>query len=318
MSDRPITLRFRHKTEEEQALPPIRCGDSADIISGALSGNRGTLLVQEYCDNKPCRVIHVSPGNRYHFQRAESFRWSAVVVCIAFLDWFHIAFNVINLIIISTSNVAHQQGGKVKYMCWLCIGIYVVRVVIQPLIVCVHACRASTSRVETPAQKEQRKQREKQDKINGLKQAVEMELQRGGEQDVRYINARETLKMSIAAPLVDDDDGTPEPEPELILDADVSRDVKSQLIALFQEYSPEQVASVDSMLKDWDGNEEELLANMRSKFIEVSATAESPSPADERSAADMVDTVTNQQPGKSDATSLWMLDKNWNVSMTFK
>jgi len=174
--------------------------------------------------------------------------------------------------------------------------------------------------VETPAQKEQRKQREKQDKINGLKQAVAMELQRGGEQDVRYIDARATLAMSIAAPLVDDDDGTPEPEPELILDADVSRDVKSQLIALFQEYSPEQVASVDSMLKDWDGNEEELLANMRSKFIipEVSATAESPSPADERSAADMVDTVTNQQPGKSDATSLWMLDKNWNVSMTFK
>ena len=75
-------------------------------------------------------------------ERVESSGWQVVVVLLAFLDWFHIAFNLTNLVNMLTNNrwrESHADTTMTKErilvgLCYLCISIYSVRIIAQPVL----------------------------------------------------------------------------------------------------------------------------------------------------------------------------------------
>lgn len=70
--------------------------------------------------------------------RFESWGWQLLVVGLAFLDWFHIAFNLTNLIHMLSNNqwdkYSELKSDLLTGLCYTCISIYSVRVIVQPVL----------------------------------------------------------------------------------------------------------------------------------------------------------------------------------------
>ena len=85
-------------------------------------------------------------------RRVNSYGWSMTVMSLAFLDWFHVVFNLVNLSFMygqftefDDDVMTRFQRARNERLCILCIGIYLVRVVVQPVLLLWHGRRAFTT-----------------------------------------------------------------------------------------------------------------------------------------------------------------------------
>ena len=286
-------------------------------------------------------------------QRVGSLKWSAVAVVLAFLDWFHIAFNLMNLHIIRTTvprdsnglvdgfcffqgeEMLTQQPGKylfegsVQYhnqselcaaidankvregswqecnpeigiCCWICISIYVLRMVVQPSIVFWGARAFDPTKVGSTV-------KEAEKRLKDAEKHMRNTLSTYGENDVRYEDAQIQVHLATAAYdkavaealLADDTADSSE------VAAVVSYD--EQLRAIFDTVDdPERLEQIDDLLRDWKGSEQDLIDNIRRNY---GLTDPEPEPSPSSSA------VTEQLD--LDATCLWEQQEKWMTTMTF-
>jgi hypothetical protein len=77
--------------------------------------------------------------NVMQLTRVNSYAWSVTVLSLAFLDWFHVVFNLVNLSFMAGQFVefpddvlTETQGLRNRVLCFICIGIYLIRVLVQP------------------------------------------------------------------------------------------------------------------------------------------------------------------------------------------
>ena len=125
------------------SLQPIRSGVSVHSVSVLNSTEYKVELTTP--DGQSVKTRWISAAD---VKKTESKSWRALVVLLAFLDWFHISFNLTNLINMLTNDRWHalsmhessesgfsvDKEGVLEALCYLCIFIYGVRIVVQPIL----------------------------------------------------------------------------------------------------------------------------------------------------------------------------------------
>lgn len=229
--------------------------------------------------------------------------WSSLVVALAFLDWFHIAFNLINLDVIRSTSVDkndawHARNPEIRICANICIFIYIVRCVAQPIVICWGACRASQSdTVKAPPGSVQ--------DVRRLTVAANAALRDYGDNHPIYKEIHgEVLRATLSSP-------EPEvsPEPEAITSAENANiSARERLEHIFNDKDKEKLNEVASLLKEWQGNEDGLFESLEMKYYGVFQGPYYSSDPQTRNS-----TVHYE----ADATAVWNRQDKWFTIMTF-
>jgi hypothetical protein len=155
------SARARERERDRQSLGERREDSSERIIRGAgmprhdgLAPEPGQSEIEPEPEPEPVSMMYIVEVlkenghtrkelwiNHDEVVRVESKLWHCLVVFLAFLDWFHIAFNLTNLINMLTNNRWSASSGYsaakerlLVGLCYLCISIYSIRIIAQPVL----------------------------------------------------------------------------------------------------------------------------------------------------------------------------------------
>lgn len=107
-----------------------------------------------------CDAVHLMTSETIHDQSGAALTvtrnsdrgWAVVSLLLALLDWFHVTFNVANLFTITASgdDAFYDKNSEVKPLCYLCMAIYLVRMIAQPAVVFVRVCMGTRNQANLP------------------------------------------------------------------------------------------------------------------------------------------------------------------------
>jgi hypothetical protein len=173
--------------------------------------------------------------------------------------------------------------------------IYVLRCVVQPLIVFVGARNGSAATALNRSVG-------RANDVARLRDAATFALGEYGVDDPRYAEVRESLMRATMAA-----DAPPEPEPEEDVPAEVEViSPRERLVQIFVERDSQKLLEVDSMLAECKDNEDELFRSLELNYYgKYSGPYYSNSSGASAEASELESTAT------MDATSLWNRQDRW-------
>ena len=144
-ADRHTQVQDQDSGRRRSRLRHSEIVSTNDAILSCADGSLPSVAIRgHHPDNRANRAKEL--------RRVNSYGWSMTVMSLAFLDWFHVVFNLVNLSFMfgqftdfHDDVMAQSERTRNSWLCIFCIGIYLVRVVVQPILLLWNGRRAFTT-----------------------------------------------------------------------------------------------------------------------------------------------------------------------------